>query len=213
MARYKRGIFGPIDGKLGPLIGSTWKGIPYLKEAPKKKRKKKRRSHKQLANEAKFKYINDWLVPMHLFLFVGFENLAIGKTALAAALSQNYRNVFQGDHPEIEIRYEELMISVGSLPGLVSPVINWLSPKEIELSWAQSPLANATYSDQLMLMLYCPAKKIADGIIGGATRAMGVYHHQLDPRIIGEALEVYISVISVCRKKVANSIYFGRIAP
>ena len=32
MAKLKQGIFGPISGKLGNLVGSTWLGIPYLKK-------------------------------------------------------------------------------------------------------------------------------------------------------------------------------------
>jgi hypothetical protein len=30
MAKLKKGIFGPISGKLGPVVGGTWNGIPSL---------------------------------------------------------------------------------------------------------------------------------------------------------------------------------------
>ena len=31
MAKIKYGILGPLSGKLGSLIGGSWKGIPYVR--------------------------------------------------------------------------------------------------------------------------------------------------------------------------------------
>src|SRR5690349_3082317 len=100
MAKIRQGIFGPISGKIGPIVGATWKGIPYIREAGEKRNLQ--RSPAQLNNEARFKFANDWLVPFHPFLTIGFQNLAIGKTAIAAALSANYRQIFSGVSPDIE---------------------------------------------------------------------------------------------------------------
>lgn len=38
MAKLKFGILGPISGKIGQVVGSSWMGIPYLREAPPKKK-------------------------------------------------------------------------------------------------------------------------------------------------------------------------------
>ena len=38
MAKMKKGILGAISGKIGPVIGGIWKGIPYLRQVPKKKK-------------------------------------------------------------------------------------------------------------------------------------------------------------------------------
>lgn len=34
MAKMKQGIFGALSGKIGNLVGSSWKGIPTLKSLP-----------------------------------------------------------------------------------------------------------------------------------------------------------------------------------
>lgn len=34
MGIIKQGILGGVSGKVGPVIGSSWKGIPYLREIP-----------------------------------------------------------------------------------------------------------------------------------------------------------------------------------
>jgi hypothetical protein len=40
MAKIKKGILGPLSGKLGPVIGGMWKTIAYIRIAPSKKAKK-----------------------------------------------------------------------------------------------------------------------------------------------------------------------------
>ena len=101
MAKLPNGIFGPISGKIGSLVGSTWMGIPYIREISHPKANPAPRSAARLANEEKFKFINNWLVPFHDYLTVGFSNLAVRKTAIAAALSANYKTVFSGTWPDL----------------------------------------------------------------------------------------------------------------
>jgi hypothetical protein len=72
MAKINKGIFGPLTGKIGSFIGSTWLGIPYLKKAPVKDKNSKR-SAAQIANSQKFGYVSRWLVPFHPFITVGFS--------------------------------------------------------------------------------------------------------------------------------------------
>ncbi|MES2827090.1 MAG: hypothetical protein V4687_03010 [Bacteroidota bacterium] len=38
MAKLRSGIFGPISGKIGNLVGGIWKGIAYQDIKPKQKR-------------------------------------------------------------------------------------------------------------------------------------------------------------------------------
>ncbi|MBB5439649.1 hypothetical protein HDC92_003345 [Pedobacter sp. AK017] len=33
MAKLKKAIFGPLSGKLGAIVGATWMGIPYIRQA------------------------------------------------------------------------------------------------------------------------------------------------------------------------------------
>lgn len=213
MARIKQGIFGPLSGKLGPVIGSTWKGIPYIKERSVKDENPKPRTQAQLDNQAKFKFINDWLVPFHSFFTVGFSLEATQRTEIAAALKANYKSVFAGKWPEMQINYPALQMSVGALPGLQEPVIELLNPHELVLTWKSGLLRGCRYNDQLMLALYCPEHKITDGFIGGVSRAMETCRHQLDLRIVGHPLEVYLSATSLDRKNIANTTYLGRIVP
>jgi hypothetical protein len=213
MARLNNGIFGPVSGKLGPIIGSTWKGIPYLKEVSRKRKKKKPRTPAQLANEAKFKYVNDWLIPFHPFLTVGFQNLAIQRTAIAAALSANYKAVFIGTSPDIDIVYDKLVVSSGSLAPVGNPQAVFSSTDTLELTWEQNYHPGVVYNDQIMLVLYSEELKYADGFIGAVNRAAEQYSFKINPKLHGQSLHVYISVTSLDRVQIANSIYIGKINP
>lgn len=212
MAKLKNGIFGAISGKLGPLVGGIWNGIPYLRERPKQGEIKKVRTAAQIANEAKFKFGNNWLVPFHPFVSVGFHNYAIGKTAIAAAFSANYLQVISGSYPNFVVDYTRVIISKGKLPQLEEPLMSLSAPDMLEISWLPNTGAGTSYNDQLMLALYSPDLQVADGFIGSASRADKQYSFRFNPQLVGVPLEVYLSVVSLDRKKVADSIYMGRIA-
>ncbi|TDO23747.1 DUF6266 family protein [Pedobacter duraquae] len=57
MAKLTRGILGPLTGKLGNLVGQSWKKIHYVKPAPKKSTKPKTAG--RLNNEAKFSFFSN----------------------------------------------------------------------------------------------------------------------------------------------------------
>ncbi|MDR6783325.1 hypothetical protein ABIE26_000187 [Pedobacter africanus] len=212
MAKLIKGILGPIRGKLGPVVGSSWKGIAYLREHNKTKTVKTHRTAAQLANEQKFKFVQQWLVPFHPYLTVGFLKLAIRKTEINAAFSANFQ-IFTGVYPSIAIDYSRFIISKGDLPELKHPVIALAAPDTIEISWQQNTLYTASFDDQLMLVLYSPELKITDGFIGGVKRSALHYSFQFDQQLIGKELEVYLSITSTDRKRIADSVYMGRVLP
>ncbi|ACU03144.1 DUF6266 family protein [Pedobacter heparinus] len=213
MAKLKKGIFGPLSGKLGAIVGATWMGIPYIRQAPKQKTDPAPRSAARLANEEKMKFVNNLLVPFHPYVNIGFANLAIAKTALNAAYSRNFHQAVTGVYPNLGVDYTKMVISAGDLPGLNNPVMALTAPDVIGLTWAHNTDARAAFDDQLMLMLYCPALKLADGFIGGVKRIDERLVYRFLPALVGKTLEVYLGLTSLNRKKIADSVYLGRIVP
>lgn len=212
MAKINSGIFGPLSGKLGPIIGGTWKGIPYIREN-KAHEIKRPRTVAQLANEAKFKFVNDWLVPFQPYLNIGFENLAIRKTALAAAFSANYKTVFSGTAPHILVAYDKLQISTGTLAPLLNPQVSFAAGGTLEITWNKNAVKGTTFNDQVMLVAYSPVLQLADGFVGAVNRANEQYSFPLNPDLHGQSLHIYISVTSIDRRKIAGSTYLGIIDP
>lgn len=214
MARLPKGIFGPFSGKIGPVIGATWNGIPYIRAKAKKKKKKKVvKSLLKIANEAKFKFGNDWMVPFHPYIIVGFGNSPKGKPPISMAFSINYRDAVIGTYPDFEIDYSKVVLSIGDLPGLTRPAMVFTKPEMLELSWEQDSDPLTSFDDLVTLVLYSRDLALSDGFIGGVKRASGKCSYEFDTRLVGKELDVYVSVSSLDRKKMANSVYLGRVAP
>lgn len=213
MAKPIHGLFGAISGKLGPIVGGVWKGIPYLRMAPEKKKGKKDRSDAQIANEQKMTFLNNVLVPFHPFIAVGFQEQAIHKTALSAAYSRNYHQALIGEYPDLEIDYTKFMISSGILPGLHNPGIQLIGTDVLLLSWAQSLSGKVRFDDQVMLVLYSRELHTVQGTLGAAIRRDLHYEMRLAGELIGQSLDVYVALTSFDRRKISDSVYLGRMEP
>jgi len=186
-------------------------GIPYVREALQVKKNPKPRSIAQIANEQKMTFVNTLLIPFHPYVAVGFKNLAIRKTALSAAYSYTYHKAVVGVHPDLSVDYSKILISTGDLPALKSPQIELISIGQLQINWEVDNNPRSSYDDQLMLMVYCPELHSSDGFIGGIKRSAKTIVFTLEPRMVGKVLEVYVGITSVNRKKIADSVYMGRI--
>ena len=211
MAKIKKGILGPFSGRVGPIIGGSWKGIGFIRIKPEKPATPKPRSEAQLAHLAKFKYLTLWLKPFHNYLSIGYRNLAEQTTELSAAFSYNFKNALSGVNPNFELNYEEIRLSRGVLPGIENPVVTRLSPSEIQLTWKSSNNPKAQYNDLLMLVVYDRDGCESDGIIGGTKRADHQCVFKYQAHLEGKDLDVFIAMFSVDGKLNSESQYLGRI--
>ena len=212
MAKIKQGIFGPLTGKLGALIGSSWMGIPYLKKAQKYVKNPKR-SAAQKANNQKFAYVNGWLVPFHPYIAIGFQALAVQKTTMAAALSNVYNTVFTGTMPDLAIDYSKMQISSGSLAGLTNVTLSYVDSETIDIQWEENSGPFTRFNDQVMMAVYSEQFKSAEGFIGNVNRSKKEHRFSVSEEMIGQPLHAYLAVTSFNRKKASNTIYLGVIPP
>ncbi|WP_316837267.1 DUF6266 family protein [Pedobacter nutrimenti] len=214
MAKIFKGIFGPVSGKIGSVVGATWKNIPYLRSLPRKKKKKTARTPAQIANQQKFKFVTEWLVPFYPYISNGFRHLAQGRTEINAAFSLNYKSAVGGVYPDLSISYPHVFLSKGDLPGLMEAEVSLLGTDSIHLSWgADNRIHHISFNDQVMLVIYSPELKMADGFIGGVKRADHECTYKMHPKMLGQALEVYVSTYTLNGKTMSDSQYIGRIAP
>lgn len=212
MAKIRSGIFGPIHGKLGNLVGATWKNIPYLRVLPDLTNNTKLATPAQIACREKFKFVQEWLIPFYPYVTVGFKNHAKDKTEINAAFSANYKLATVGAYPDLSIDYSKVVLSKGYLPGLFNAKAQFsVNAEELELSWVQNYNDDSSLDDLLILTVYNRELKIVDGFVGGVRRADLKCSLKLNPKLMGRSLDVYVGLISLNGKKVANSEYVGRV--
>ena len=211
MAKIRKGILGPLSGKLGPVVGATWKEIPYVRQKPKKKGKKRKRTQGQIATQEKLRFMNNVLVPFHTYINIGFMHHAADKTEISAAFSANYHTAIGGIHPNLEVDYSQLIFSLGSLAMVTDVTMELIDGDSLKLTWNPNTSRKVSSDDQLMLVVYCPELEETAGFVGGVKRNDKECLFKFSPEMVGKALEVYIIMTSINRKKIADSKYLGRI--
>ena len=134
MAKSKKGILGPITGKIGPVIGSSWKGVPYLKMASTGAAKTRVQSPAQQAHHHKFRFLTKWLQPLHPYLLVGYRNIAQHTTEINAAFSYNFKQALKMGEAGLYIDYENIRLSRGKLKGIYQAKLSLISENTLQLS-------------------------------------------------------------------------------
>ncbi len=210
MAKITNGILGALSGKIGPVIGGTWKGIAYIKALS--KATPKRRTAGQIATQEKMRFLNKFLVPFHPYLLVGMKNEAEKQTEISAAFKANYHETIVGMHPHLSADYKKLIFSRGILPMVKDTLIELIAPSTLQLTWdTQAGDRIGRYDDQLILVLYCAELHKTDGFIGGVNRREKRCTFHFNNRFIGKTIDVYASITSLDRKKIANNVYIGSV--
>jgi len=160
MARFIKGIHGSYSGKVGNIVGSSWRGIDYVRSLPKKSSKAS--SEAQLAQRMKFGMTTSFLKSIKDILMLGFsDSKQKDKTGYNVAFQQLINNAFQGTYPNFTIDFAAVKIASGSLAALVGLVVAEIAPKVLNLSW--DPIVNrfnAFDDDQVLVILYDEADNL-----------------------------------------------------
>ncbi|RZK38515.1 MAG: hypothetical protein EOO90_21950 [Pedobacter sp.] len=213
MAKFSKGILGPISGKIGPVIGSSWKNIAYLKTADIKKKSNKGPSPAQQAHHKKFGFITRWLKPLHPYIVTGYRNLAKSNTEVNLAFSDIYHHAITGVYPDLIINYENVRISKGNLPGLDEVQAKLSSSNTLTLTWETSYEHGASFDDLLMLVILNDELSLADGFTGGIKRTAKTCSFSFNEVLVGHPFHAYVSMVSLDGRRVSYSQYLGKIEP
>lgn len=213
MAKINQGILGSVNGKIGPVIGSTWKGIPYLKSVNKNTAKKSVQSAAQLAHHQKFRFLTKWLQPLHSYFMAGFKNLAQRNTQINLAFSYHFKAAVKGVAPNFHIEYENVRISRGKLAKLHEPIVYLANANTLILTWQNINGSLSAFNDQLILVLYNDEIGVADGLIGGVKRTARSCSFIFDEKLRGRSFHVFAGLIGLDGRNVSESQYLGKIDP
>ncbi|SOD15120.1 DUF6266 family protein [Pedobacter xixiisoli] len=209
MATYKKGILGVFSGKVGTVVGSSWKGISYMKSLP--KASSKTPSRLQLDQRLRFGLVTSFLKPIQTLTNIGYGSVKGSLTAYNAAVSYHLNAAVVGDASNFEIDYPRVIFSRGELPSPAVPSLLAGAGAEINFSWADNSTANlAKPTDRAVLLVYNPVTKefVFDDT---ATRVSAGAVLSLPPNFIGETLHAWMAFFASDDKQVSTSIYLGTV--
>ena len=117
MGTIKQGILGGFSGKVGNVIGGSWKGISYMRSRAQSVSNPK--TVGQVGQRTKFSTVMAVLKVIAPYINVGYKGLAKQQTPMNAAMSYHVKNATKGVAPDFSMDFELLLASRGNLAGAV----------------------------------------------------------------------------------------------
>lgn len=208
MGTIIKGILGGFSGKVGTVVGASWKGVDYMRSLPKKSSKPATQAQKDV--RFKFGIITEFLSAINALVRVGFQSYKNEMTPLNAAVSQNIKEAVGGVSPNFEIDFTKIVYSRGDL---ATPWLPSALPEPgavLTFNWdagADSPLSHD--DDQATVVVYNPDKKQFVYLQNAALRSDLQYELQLPLDYSTDEVQCYMSFVSADGKAVSSSIYVG----
>lgn len=211
MGTYKKGILGSFSGKVGTVVGSSWKGIEYMRSLPKPSTKAP--TDLQLEQRIKFAIATGFLRPISSLVNLGYKSLAVNKTGYNLATAQVIAEAIIGVYPEFQIDYAKVLFSKGNLTGPWNAVSTSDSPAVVNISWTDnSGLGTAKETDKAVILVYNPDKaQFVFNTNSGAARSVLTDSMVVPPDFSGDTVQVWIAFLSEDKKTISTSIHTGTV--
>ena len=210
MGKIKTGILGGFQGKVGTVIGSTWRGESIMRALPKTAAKAPTES--QRIQRLKFKAVSEFLNPLRSSLSTYFGNDTGVKSKYNMATSYHITNAVEITEQGTEILYPRVLVAKGTLFGFQN-LTTTPSETVITLNWEDNTVfGNAKAEDTVNVVCYIEEvntfyvfESIAnrDGLTASVT---------LPQNFLGYNVEVYAFLYDTVSKTSSNSVYLGSIA-
>lgn len=153
MARITKGILGGFSGKVGTVVGASFRGQDIIRSKPKPSSKKP--TDKQLLQQAKFSLTIAFLQPLKPIQHKYFGVKSGAKSEVNLAVSYFLKNAIQVIANIPELLYTKILITKGDLTGFQNLTALPQANQVIEISWEDnSTQGNANATDQVNLVCY-----------------------------------------------------------
>ena len=207
MGTIKQGILGGFNGKVGTVIGSSWKGITYMKGIPTHTRNP--RTEKQIAQRTKMEFARNFLQPAAEFINLGFRDVAKHQSPLNYAASQMMRNAILGDYPDYTPDYSKLVWSHGLLTQPVVETV-YANYDALDFLWVDNSGQGNAKADDISMVVVCNAEKQEiKYFMNSYTRSTKSTHCELPESWVDDHVHVYITMRSADGRLISNSHYCG----
>ncbi len=208
MARIEQGILGPFSGKVGEVIGSSWKGIPYIKARPTQFHDAK--TPRQLTHRMKLQTAHAFARSIKNIIEIGFRNVTGTQTPYNNAVSYTMKNALMGEYPEVGITPNKIMISQGKLAGAEDCAFSVKEDGAITFSWGEAaPIGNANDEDQAWLLAYNFTQQ--QGVSIQTSRQAKNGSVKIPEKWKSDCIACYIFFSSITNEEVSNSAFLGII--
>lgn len=210
MAKFINGAIGTFSGKVGSIIGSSWRNIHYMRGLPKKRTKPF--TEAQLAQQARFGLMGKFLLPLKGLFEIGMANVDDGEATLFnLAMAMNLKAV-TGTYPDFTIDYSRVTFSKG---GLLPPRGISLTAGEHEVTvawWPNGTIFNGKADDDVYVLLYDRELNVFYTTDEVVKRSAGEAVIPVDEDTVGHDAEVWLFCVSREGNRISDTVYGGSVA-
>jgi hypothetical protein len=208
MGTIKQGILGEFSGKVGTVIGGSWKGIDYMRAQAQNVHNPK--TEGQMSQRSKFAQTFELLKPITAYVRVGFKTYASKQTVFNAAMSYNVKNAFSGTYPNFVFEPSQALVSRGTLEGASGCALT-VGVGTMSITHRTVAKGNGQATDRTMPLVFNIDKGEAVFSTNASACEDGSVSLSIPADWADDSCHVYLRFISEDGKEVANSVYVGQI--
>lgn len=209
MGTYNKGILGAFSGKVGPVVGASWRGKEVMRSLPKKGNRIA--SNSQLLQRQKFTFVNAFLNGIQPVVKRYFGTDSGTKTRRNQAMSYLMQEALVYNNPNFEWDYPKVLVSKGDLTGIGDATLS-VAAGEIAVSWANNSLqGEALPDDKLVLVVYDPESKSVVYSLAAGNRADETAALAMPNYLEGATVQVWGTFVSADDALYATSLYLGTV--
>ncbi len=215
MAIFSQGILSGFNGRIGNVIGSTWKGRSVMKIRPASVSNPN--TERQQQQRARFGLVGRFIQAHRNLIRIGFRAYTKDMTSSNAAMSYNLANAIDGSYPDQYIDFSKVMLSMGSLATVSELSVVSEAAAAVTLTWTpNNQVGNAGDSDQLIVSLYDSDSGEVVYFPGCASRLDSTATLTLPAEWSGRTAEVFAFLVSIVitstdSESVSKTLYAGSV--
>lgn len=209
MGKYKNGILGAFSGRVGSIVGASWKGIDYMRSLPDVSTIP--RSDAQNAQTSKMTLFRGFLLGMDKLIKQFFQNIT-AYTEMNAALSYNMKYAVCGTYPNLVVNFPTVIYSKGDLLTCWSSEASSVKAREVMINWKNrvNSLLSAA-DDFLTVVLYSTCLNRFHIFKSVAQRSDEFVSVLLPEEESGHSLHCYLNFYSEDLKISSTNEYLGEV--
>lgn len=207
MAILKHGINGPFSGKVGTVIGYTYKGLNIIRA---KGFRSVPPSAKELLNRKKFALSQAWLSPLLPVLRIGFKDYKEQFEGFVAAKSYLHKHAMLLDEQgEPVIDPAKVLICYGEESTPENAQVQLNEENKLVFSWDTPNYDSETYHVMALAYDVEECKVIYNAAM--ALKRDGTGALRLQSSTLSRKYHCYLAFLSDDRSRKSNSVYVGTI--
>lgn len=208
MGTFNNGVLGGFSGKVGPVIGSQWRGKNVMRSIQSKITHPP--STAQQLQRDKFKFVLQFLTPIKSLLTETFGANVGVQTPFNRAMSYHLTEAVTYTDMEFEMAYSKVLIGTGSLCGINGATLHDAGTGTLNLTWQDNSHQGRAYpTDELLVVAYAPTIQEFDFFMAYTTRETKACTLDFKEIFYGETVHIWATFINIDQTNTATSSYLG----